>query len=154
MSLDEKWIAEGATTFHGLLCKDFPNLLLTGPTQAGSTANFAFSLEVLAQHAKYILKEAGQKLGTDKFTVEPTKEAEDAYSGEIAKRATKLAAVSTCTPSYINRESERPKDQDMATMLKGLRAGGWAEGIIDYMRVLEEWRNDGKLEGLEITSSA
>jgi hypothetical protein len=32
------------------------------------------------------------------------------------------------------------------------RAAMWGHGFLDYARILEEWRNDGKLEGYEVTS--
>ena len=152
LSLDDKWIKQGASTLHGLFTHDFPNLFFCGPLQAGTAANMVYNTDVLAEHLTYILSEAKKKFGTDRILVEPGKWAEEIWAGEIMKRATKIGVIATCTPSYINREGELGNMAGLGIeeMMKGLRAATWGEGINDFERVLKEWRDKGTLEGLEI----
>ncbi|EJD36494.1 flavin-binding monooxygenase-like family protein [Auricularia subglabra TFB-10046 SS5] len=149
--LNAKW-DDGAATLHGISTHDFPNLFFFTPTQTGMTANVVHILDVVAEHIGYILNEAAKKAGSDKFVVEVTKEAEEAWAMQTAMRAAMMAAIIGCTPSYITREGEAEKVVQGADGLKMARSAPWGEGIIDYTRRIEAWRAAGGLEGIEVTA--
>jgi len=35
--------------------------------------------------------------------------------------------------------------------MKAAKAAVWGHGLLDYIRVLEEWRRKGDTEGIEVT---
>ena len=37
--------------------------------------------------------------------------------------------------------------------MKAARRGIWMKGIADYVAVIEDWRKDGKLDGLVVTTA-
>ena len=56
----------------------------------------------------------------------------------------------------MNGEGEAlkmPVPEDDAARMKMAKMGMWHRGIVDYIRLLERWRDDGKLEGLKVTGS-
>ena len=156
LSLDEKW-ERGPTTLHGVFTKDFPNLILSGLTQAGATVNVVHSLDTMARHVARVLlmaKERSKALGIPgKFLLEPTQEAENAWALRVAQGALGFAAVPGCTPSYTTAEGHRAEgtsEEDQLKIGKGLT---WAYGILDYTQELEAWEARGDLHGLDITSA-
>ncbi|KAJ6624925.1 hypothetical protein B0H10DRAFT_2004854 [Mycena sp. CBHHK59/15] len=138
--MDDKWVNDGVGTLHGVFSHEFPNLFFPGPLQAGASANQVFILDVLSAHVAYIVAEAARKASADghsRYTVEPTKDAEAAWTMQIMYRAANSAAVAGCTPGYLNNEGER--DQ----------GGLWTEGANSYLKVIEAWREQGGLEGVD-----
>lgn len=150
-SMDQKW-AEGVSTLHGVISTGFPNLFFPGPMQAGASVNQMFVLDELSKHVAYILAEAarGQRSGR-KITIEPTAAAAEAWAMQILSRAATFAALSGCTPSYINREGEMDRTPAEDRM-KAARGAIWGEGMLGFVDVIEEWRRDGGLKGLEVTA--
>ncbi|KAF7325091.1 FAD/NAD(P)-binding domain-containing protein [Mycena kentingensis (nom. inval.)] len=148
-NMDTKWL-EGAGTLHGVASHDFPNLFFPGPSQAGVSSNFTSALSGLARHVACVLKVAHEKApeGTDpdKLVVEVTKEAEEAWSMQVMMRSAWFAAVGGCTPGYINNEGDADRMTMEQKMLRG-RMAPWGEGIRSFWKVLEKWREEGKLEG-------
>ncbi|KAL4766867.1 hypothetical protein BDW60DRAFT_201449 [Aspergillus nidulans var. acristatus] len=150
ISMDEKW-KEMPGTFHGLLTRGFPNLFLSGPTQAGSTVNVVHSVDVLATHASHILKKAllhapkGQRL-----LLEPTWTAEEAWSMRVAEGAYGYAALTGCTPSYITREGARMRAETPTDQLRMARGLSWSRGILDFIATLEHWEANDDLGDLEV----
>lgn len=144
-SLDEKWQSQGATTLHGLCTNGFPNLFFVGPTQAGTAANWVMVIDIGVRHLAYIIAEA-EKRGKD--ILEASVEAERAWMMECLKRAAFFSAVGGCTPGYINSEGQGlTPGADPAEMMKKASAAGYGEGVMSYMKVLEDWRAAGQLEG-------
>ncbi|KAH8811538.1 monooxygenase [Xylogone sp. PMI_703] len=152
-NLNQKF-EEDVGTLHGIITRDFPNLFFFGP-QAAATANFTFVLDVVATHAAYIINASAKKLfnknGNYNFIVEPTLEAEERWTAEVVARAACLAGASGCTPSYFNNEGETDRIQGMEERIKAAKGAIWGRGIAEYDSVIGKWRNEGKLEGLEIT---
>ena len=70
---------------------------------------------------------------------------------EDSVRAASLAALAGCTPGYLNREGELDRISGMEEQMKVAKEQIWGEGILDYLNVLEGWRAQGNLRGLEIT---
>ncbi|TDZ26854.1 FAD-binding monooxygenase ausC [Colletotrichum orbiculare MAFF 240422] len=147
--ISEKWATQGPTTLHGVLSYGFPNLLLTGPIQTGTTSNFSYALDVLSQHCAYIMFEAVKKAGenADKVVLENTIASEEAYAGLIMQRAAWFAANGShlCTPGYMNNEGSQARPEDQLKMARG---APFPLGMNAYTDFLEAWRAEGSLEGV------
>jgi cation diffusion facilitator CzcD-associated flavoprotein CzcO len=154
-SLDEK-LAGGGSTFHGVLSRGFPNLFWPGPLQAGASGNQIFVLDQLATHIAYIVSESARRAAQEqklvqKFSIEPTAEAEEEWAMQILYRAAAFAGLAGCTPSYLNREGEMDRISKPEDQIKAARAAIWGEGIMGYVETIEGWRKQGNLGGLEVT---
>lgn len=141
---------DGVATLHGLTTRDFPNLFFPGPSQAGISANYTYFLDQMAKHVSYIISTATKKQGPYKVTVEPSVEAQEAWSREVMLRAGGLAGMVNCTPGYLNMEGEADKPKTPEEMLKAARAVHWGEGVMSWVSILEGWREKGGMEGLEV----
>ena len=74
--LREKW-AEGPRTYLGLTSAGFPNLFtITGPQSPSVLSNMPVSIE---QHVEFIARIIGDVRDRGAATIEPTREAEDAW---------------------------------------------------------------------------
>lgn len=164
-SLDDEW-AQRVSTLHGVFKRGFPNLFWPGPLQAGATANYTFVVDQLATHVAYILAESARKAAQQQqqqpegkedpprrnFSVEPTAEAEEAWGNQIVYGIATFAAMKGCTPSYLNWEGETDQITRMEDLMTAARRATWGFGIEDFVDVLEAWRADGSLTGLDITA--
>ena len=140
-TLSEHW-QEGLRTFQGLTSHGFPNCFFLGFTQTAVTVNVPHALNEQAKHVAHILQTA-RDLGTP--TVEPTAHAEEDYVQEIAKSANVGARFyAECTPGYYNSEGKR-----------GNRSGFFSDmhsaGAIKFFKLLKDWRDEGSLEGLDLS---
>ncbi|KAF5367820.1 hypothetical protein D9757_010356 [Collybiopsis confluens] len=154
-SYDQKIEEKGVTTLHATITRDFPNLFFSGPSQGGLSANYAFFLDQMGRHAAYMMSKAVQmaeKEGgdIDKVTLEPSTEAEEAWSMRVAAGAVKLAAIIGCTPSYLTSEGELEQQMATGDPIKGARRAIWSQGGIDFAEILGQWRDKGDLDGLEV----
>ncbi|KAJ7913496.1 hypothetical protein B0H13DRAFT_490007 [Mycena leptocephala] len=153
LTMDEKWIQQGASSLHGVSTHGFPNLFFPGPNQTGVTANFTYTLSLLASHVAKIVAEAERRVDrSDKLTVEVTKAAEEAWAGEVLMRAAAFSTMSGCTPGFMNREGARNKG-NMQEQMKAARAAPWGEGVVSFMEVIRAWEAEGGLKGLEIVAN-
>ncbi|KAK4645781.1 hypothetical protein QC761_204590 [Podospora bellae-mahoneyi] len=149
-SFDDKWDAQGASTLHGVISRGFPNLFFGPTAQFGQSPNNTETLDIAAEHMTHFIKKAEEKVG-GLAVIDPTVEAEEGWAMEAVKRAANLAALSVCTPGYTTSEGEFNKpNQDPAEMMKSARMGIWSEGILSFMKVLEEYRA-GDLVGVDVT---
>ncbi len=140
-TLSEHW-QEGLRTFQGLTSHGFPNCFFLGFTQTAVTVNVPHALNEQAKHVAHILQTARDR-GTP--TVEPTAQAEEDYVQEIAKSANVGARFyAECTPGYYNSEGKR-----------GNRSGFFSDmhraGAITFFKLLKDWRDEGSLEGLDLS---
>jgi cyclohexanone monooxygenase len=105
--LSDKW-ARGPSTFHGMLSRDFPNLLLFMHLQSSTSPNYTHLLKERAKHASYIISQTLQLGGR---YVQPTQEAEDAWVEKLENIARSyLDHFRQCTPgTYSARISSNPK---------------------------------------------
>lgn len=140
LSLTDKW-RDGVRTLHGLLVAGFPNLFVESIAQSGFTVNFPYLLDVQASHVAWIIAEA---LARDVTRVEPTTAAEDDWVDIVVGRSAGTAdRARSCTPGYYNREG-----QANATT----RQGSFFYGTpTEYADILAAWREDGTLDGLDIS---
>ncbi|MEH6542429.1 MAG: NAD(P)/FAD-dependent oxidoreductase [Porticoccaceae bacterium] len=140
LALSQKW-NEGLITFHGLHSRNFPNCYFMGMTQTGFTANFPHMLDEQARHLTHIIKYA---IGNDVRTIEATAEAETVWVDtikELAHLGEKFYAE--CTPGYYNNEGKPEAG-------KGFLSSQYGKGPVEFFDILDKWRTDGDLEGMEI----
>ncbi|OBT65250.1 hypothetical protein VE03_04616 [Pseudogymnoascus sp. 23342-1-I1] len=150
LNMDDKW-SSGVATFHGLMTRGFPNLMLTGFAQSGSTVNVVHSMDVLATHAAHIISAATKQSEPSKrLVIEPTKSAEEDWSIQVASQAYGYAALPGCTPSYANAEGARKKALTAEGQFKIARGLAWGKGIIDFISTLQVWEAENDLSALEI----
>lgn len=166
-TLDEHYQEKGFSSLHGLATRGFPNLFFPGASQGGgklrksdfvsrksltdyrtASPNWTFLLDNAATHSAYIMAEAGKR--ARRPVVQPTAEAEEEWANQILAGAATFASIAGCTPSYFNKEGEASKAKPMEEQIKSARAAPWSKGILDYIRVIEAWRAEGKLQGLEV----
>ena len=139
ITLTEKW-ADGAATFHGFFSRGFPNCFIVSVVQSGFSANFPHMLDEQSKHLAYVLDKV-QRSGVT--LVETTQEAEDAWVQTIVEMAQyNVKFLEACTPGYYNNEG-RPADRTV-------RNGSYGAGSPAFIRVLEQWRANDELAGLEL----
>jgi cation diffusion facilitator CzcD-associated flavoprotein CzcO len=148
LAFQDKWKAQGATTLHGILSHDFPNLFFLSPLQAGSAPNNVHMLDVQARQIGYVL---GQARSRKAATVEASAESEEAWSLKCMSGAAWYAPISMCTPGYMTNEGEDfGKQPEPAEAMKKARASPWSGGLLSYDGILAEWREKGDLAGIAI----
>ncbi|WP_297694222.1 NAD(P)/FAD-dependent oxidoreductase [Phenylobacterium sp.] len=140
ITLTEKW-RNGASTLHGLHSRGFPNCFIISNTQSGFSANFPHMINEQSKHLGYILGRC-HKEGIS--AVEASQEAEDAWVETIVKLAImRQAFLEECTPGYYNNEGN--------VRAISSRNGSYGAGPVAFVKVLEDWRAEGSMPGLEIT---
>ncbi|KAF2793764.1 FAD/NAD(P)-binding domain-containing protein [Melanomma pulvis-pyrius CBS 109.77] len=149
VSMGEEWARSGPSTQHGVLDHNFPNLFLSGPWQASNSPNYLFNVDALAKNSAYILAEAKRRAGGKPFAVKTTAAAAEGWGMQVLMHSAPMAAIAGCTPSYFNVEGgidRAPPEMGMIMMRSGL----WGNGIEDFMRVVEAWREEGSMHGIEV----
>ncbi len=140
-SLAHKW-KDGAATLHSLLSRGFPNCFIVATRQSGQSANFQHMLDEKARHIAFIVAEARAR---GIRTLEPTAEAEQAWVDTIVKYAIgRRPFLEACTPGYYNNEGGQ---LDMRVA----RNNQYWRGPIAFVKLLDRWRQDGSMPGLELT---
>ncbi|MFD1372134.1 flavin-containing monooxygenase [Actinoplanes sichuanensis] len=130
----EHW-ANGFRTLHGFTSHGFPNLFQLGPLHNARAVNFVHILDEQAIHIGALV-DAAEKRGARR--IEPTLEAEDAWSATIdATAADSYRFQSECTPGYYNNEGN-PLPLNVS----------FGPGPIAFHELLRTWRTDGSLEQL------
>lgn len=154
-SLDAKWQTDGAATLHGYATNGFPNLFFSGMTQATTTGNNTWMLDLIAGHVTYTIAEAQRRVkpGT-RPVVEVTREGEEAHTAEIVRRAPFYAALAGCTPGYFNGHGDAQLITDPKDKEKRARGAAWSEGTISFLDYVRKWRNEGSLRGVQIVEAA
>ncbi|MBX3483551.1 NAD(P)/FAD-dependent oxidoreductase [Phenylobacterium sp.] len=138
-SLTGKW-STGASTLHGVLSRGFPNCFIVSNVQSGFTANFPHMINEQSKHIAYLVTEAR---GRQARTIEPSEDAEATWVKTIVDLSLmREAFLKECTPGYYNNEGapERMAKQN----------GSYGAGPVAFVKVLEDWRAEGSLKGLEL----
>ena len=139
-TLEEKW-ATGGRTLHGMTVNGFPNCFIFSTIQSGFTANYPHALAEQSQHAAHIISTA---LKQQKTRVEPTEEAEVAWTQEILDAVLdRRKFLEECTPGYYNGEGQISE--------QAASFSSYGKGSVAFFRILEEWRSDGEMRGLVLT---
>jgi cyclohexanone monooxygenase len=140
-TLTQKW-ADGVSTLHGMHSRDFPNNFIFAISQSGFTVSYPHMLNEQSKHAAYIIAEC-QKRGVT--VVEASADAEAAWVQTIIDSAiSRQEFAEECTPGYYNNEG---KPSALAA-----RNGAYGKGPIAFVKLIEAWRAEGGLEGLELTA--
>ncbi len=131
----------GIKTLHGFYSNGFPNCFHMGINQNALTANFPHMLDEQSRHIAEVVQHASERQAQ---RIEPTAEAETGWVRTIEESSTfDIKFRSECTPGYYNGEGRAGEG-------KGLFDGLYGPGPVAFYGLLDEWRADGKMEGLEI----
>ncbi|TDI62690.1 MAG: NAD(P)/FAD-dependent oxidoreductase [Alphaproteobacteria bacterium] len=140
MSLRDKW-ANGISTLHGFHSHGFPNCFIISQAQSAFTVNFPHAMNEQAIHLAYIIDHC---LNSNVSTVEVSEEAEQAWVDEvIAMSRFNESFQAQCTPGYYNNEGQPSQ--------LSKRNGSYGAGAVAFFNKLEAWREEGTLQGLEIS---
>ena len=139
LRLSEKW-STGVRTLHGMFSRGFPNCFIMGTAQTGFTANYPHMLDEQTRHVAHVLETLRDR-GARK--VEASEEAEQEWVDTVIQKA-RLGEkfFEECTPGYYNNEG----NVEGRSAQNGFYGGGSPE----FFQILEEWRADGDLAGLEV----
>ena len=138
VSLDEHW-ATGARTLYGIMTRGFPNFFMMSLVQSGIAINY---MPIADAQTVYISTIIAGSLKSNIGSVEPSREAEDEWVGEVLAGApARRAFLDSCTPSYFNYEGQTPKSVESNQPYPG--------GAIKYLGLLEEQRAEGAMANLE-----
>jgi cation diffusion facilitator CzcD-associated flavoprotein CzcO len=140
-TLSDHW-ANGLRTLHGLTTNGFPNCFFLGFTQSAITVNVPHALNEQAKHVTYMLgqmREAGATL------IEATPAGEQMWLDEMADKAKFGERFrAECTPGYYNNEGK-------AGNPIGFFTGSYGAGPRKFFRLLDEWRQDGTMQGISLS---
>ena len=140
LSIYKHW-QEGPQTLHGIMTHQFPNMFFTGYIQGGLNASTTEQFNRQTEHIAYIVDEC---LRRGVQSAEPTRAAQDAYVKHFLDvEADTSALIRECTPSYYSNEGDAKP--------KWLLLRGYGLGWDAFMKLLEDWREKGDLEGLDLT---
>jgi cyclohexanone monooxygenase len=140
-TLSRHW-AQGVRSLFGVQTAGFPNFFTVSLIQAGVSVNYTHIADEQARHIAYVISRC---LEDGIAAVEPAAEAVDAWVGAILEKTPERRAfLDACTPGYINQEGRR----DSAFEHNAPHPGGPAA----YIERLENWRRDGRMEGLRVQS--
>jgi len=138
-SLTDKW-RDGVATFHGFFSRGFPNMFIVSNSQSGFTANFPHMLNAQSHHMAYIIKHCADR---QVRTLEASEEAESEWVQTIMDVAMQRQQfLEECTPGYYNNEGK--------PSASAVRNGPYGGGSIAFIELLEKWRAEGSLQGLEL----
>ena len=142
ISLTEKW-QEGVSTLHGFHSRGFPNCFIVSNSQSGFTANFPHMLNEQSKHIAYIVKTCGER---QVRTIEAAQDAENDWVQTVESLAIlRQKFFEECTPGYYNNEGKLSP--------RAARNGPYGAGPIAFVKILEDWRADGGLKGLELNGA-
>ena len=143
-SLYEKW-DKAATSLHGYATHGFPNWFYVGIGQGPFSLNFTVLLEGQVRHLTYILSQARARGAT---RIEVTPEAEKAWT-DVCKKTSiyDIELQRSCTPGYFNSEGKPGEGHSVV-------AEAYSLGFISFDNLLSEWREQGGLQGLEMTAES
>lgn len=138
VSLYDHW-RDGYSTLHGLMTRGFPNMYFTGYVQSALNASTTEQMNLHDLQIAHIIKELHAR---GLAVAEPSQDAQDEWVKHVHETAYDASQFSReCTPSYFNGESSE-KPRSYAGEVYG---PGWYA----YETLLQNWRDDGRLEGLE-----
>jgi cation diffusion facilitator CzcD-associated flavoprotein CzcO len=136
-SIYQHW-SNGPRTVHGVMTHGFPNQFYTGYIQGGLNGSTTLQFGSQCHHIAYIISET---LKRGAKAVEPTFEAQEAYVrhlDEVEFDTTQFQRE--CTPSYFTNEGQVKAPWALFR--------GYGPGWDAFQKLLGDWRNSGKLEGL------
>lgn len=140
LTLSQKW-SDGVATMHGFFSRGFPNCFIVSTAQSGFSVNFPHMLNEQSIHIAHVVSRLLSD-GTRRFEVD--QRAEDEWVEIIKQNSTmNLKFLEACTPGYYNNEG-RPAE-------RAAQNGSYGKGPVAFARLLEKWRNEGSMAGLEMS---
>jgi hypothetical protein len=95
---------------------------------------------------------------SQRVIIEPSKEGEDRYGREVAKRALWYSAMSTCTPSYFTNEGaaafQKQEAKTEEQMVNEGKKAAWGSGPVDYKEMTKGYIANRGLEGFMVEVAA
>ncbi len=144
LSLFDYW-QKDYKTLHGMTSRGFPNQFFTGFIQGGVSANTTAMFEQQAKHIAYIISEAQARGAT---TVEPSAEGQANWVKTVRELAIDNSAFElSCTPGYYNNEGRGGGENNGAFL-----GDFYSPGFYAFDDLLAQWRDQGDLEGLELST--
>lgn len=138
-SIYDYW-RNGPSTLHGTMTHGFPNQFFQGYIQGGLNATTTEQFGRQGYHIAYIISEA-LKRGLQ--AVEPTKEAQEAYVRHFEEVEVDTSQFQReCTPSYFTNEGQVKAPWALFR--------GYGPGWGAFEQMLQDWRDAGSMEGLEL----
>ena len=126
-------------TLHGMHVHGFPNCFIMSLPQAGFTANFPHLLNEQAKHLAYIINKG---IENKLETVEASVAGEAEWVEQCISKAQMAGDfLENCTPGYYNNEGK--------TGERSSQDGFYGGGSVEFFQILEAWRKDGGMPGLE-----
>jgi cyclohexanone monooxygenase len=121
----------------------FPNQFFTGYLQGGFNATTTEQFSRQGYHIAYIIKEA---LARGAKIVEPSQEVQDTWVKTIRHTAFNLTQFQReCTPGYFNNEGSEK--------IRWYLGESYGLGWDAFEGLLQEWRNNGTLDGLIVVTN-
>ena len=139
-TLSEHWAA-GLRTMHGLASHGFPNCFFLGFNQSAVAVSVPIALDRQARQVTYMLNQARARR---RRIIEVSQAGEQAYVDEV-RRLSHIGErfYQECTPGYYNAEGAPESGQ-------GFFSGMYAGGTLRFFELLDAWRDEGSLRGLEL----
>lgn len=138
-SLLDHW-GDGITSLHGFATRGFPNWFYVGFSQNGFGFNQGYMLDEQISHIVYII---GETLARGAKVVEVSAEAEKAWDANVRKMSRiNRDFLENCTPGFYNNEGH---------LRGGVVSQAYAPGVRAFNRLIESWREEGKLAGYELS---
>ena len=142
VSLTEAW-ADGVRSLHGMHVHGFPNCFILSNSQAGFTVSYPHLLDEQAKHIAYIVNAASDKNCVE---VEVTQESEASWIQQCIDKARDAGDfLENCTPGYYNNEGRSGN--------RNAQDGFYGGGSIEFFHILQQWRDEGGLDGLRLKQS-
>jgi cyclohexanone monooxygenase len=148
VTLTEKW-ANGVATLHGMHSRGFPNCFIISNAQSGFTVNFPHMLNEQGKHVAYIIKHA---IDQEIRAMEVSQAAEEAWVETIISLARNSQEfLESCTPGYYNNEGKPGELGGKNGSFVGRGQNGpYGGGPVAFVKLLEDWRAEGQLKGMEL----
>jgi len=136
--LSKHW-EEGPRTLYGFMSHGFPNLFTMSIAQAGAAVNY---VHIADEQTKTIVHVILECIRRGVATIQPTQQAEDDWvEGIVSGAKGRRAFLEACTPGYYNYEGKRERSAALNDF--------YAAGPMAYVKLLDEWRANPDLPGLE-----
>lgn len=140
-SLSGKW-EHGISTLQGLMTHGFPNMFILPGSNSQSvvTVNFMHLLNENATHVAYVVHETMAR----QAQFEVSEAAEKRWVADVVRHAKDNAKfLESCTPGRFNNEGHLSE--------RLAQNSNYPLSPIQFFAMMSRWRDDGTLDGLELT---
>jgi cation diffusion facilitator CzcD-associated flavoprotein CzcO len=140
VTLSDHWAA-GMQSMHGIHVHGFPNMFITGATQAANLiSNITHNLTEAGATIAAVVARALEQ-GADE--VEVSEEAEQAWIQMLEDNSQSFIGDPSCTPGYYNNEGKLGEGA-------GLAGGLYGGGPIEFHELIKQWRAE-QMKGLKLS---